>query len=69
MHFYSGEGSGMKLAGILLLLAGWGILLTAMVLFSAGTLRLLFGGAGACVETVGLISVFRGHFESGRPGS
>ena len=51
----------MKLAGFLLLLAGWGIVLTALVLFTVGAAQASFIVAGIGVEIVGLVLVGRGH--------
>jgi hypothetical protein len=50
----------MKLAGMLLLLAGWTIVVSAVVLFSRGGMRDLFVLAGVGVELLGLILAFRG---------
>ena len=44
----------MKLAGLLLLLAGWVIVLTAIVILSKAPVRSAFVLAGAGVEVVGL---------------
>jgi hypothetical protein len=49
----------MKLAGMLLLLAGWGILVSAIVLFPLPTTRALFVLAGLGVQALGLILAFR----------
>jgi hypothetical protein len=51
----------MKLVGFLLLLAGWGIVLTAIVLLRAESLRIGFVIAGMGVEILGLLLVFRSH--------
>jgi hypothetical protein len=53
----------MKLAGFLLLLSGWGIVLAALVLLARtqDTARTGFVLAGACVEALGLIMVVRCH--------
>ena len=50
----------MKLAGIFLLIAGWGIVLSAIVLFSQMALRECFVLAGMCLEASGLFMTFRG---------
>ncbi|MGH9401624.1 MAG: hypothetical protein ACRD2P_05920 [Terriglobia bacterium] len=51
----------MKLAGFLLLLAGWVILLAAVALFRAPRPRAVFVLAGAAIEIVGLILAARSH--------
>jgi len=51
----------MKLAGLLLLLSGWGIVLAAMVLLAAPIGRTAFVLAGIGVEALGLILVVRSH--------
>jgi hypothetical protein len=50
----------MKLAGILLLLAGWGIVVSAVALFSQPGSRGVFVLAGLGVEVLGLVLAFRG---------
>ncbi len=52
----------MKLAGLLLLLAGWGIVLGALALFPAGAPRTVFVLAGAAVEVLGLTLTVRSHW-------
>jgi hypothetical protein len=49
----------MKLAGMLLLLAGWGIVVSAVVLFPRPGARALFVLAGLGVQTLGLVLAFR----------
>jgi hypothetical protein len=49
----------MKLAGMLLLLAGWGIVVSAVVLFPRPLARALFVVAGLGVQQLGLILAFR----------
>jgi hypothetical protein len=49
----------MKLAGMLLLLAGWGIVVSAIVLFPRPATRGLFVLAGLGVQGLGLILAFR----------
>jgi hypothetical protein len=49
----------MKLAGMLLLLAGWGIVVSAVVLFPRPMTRVLFVLAGLGVQGLGLILAFR----------
>lgn len=51
----------MKLAGFLLLLAGWGIVLAAMALLGSALARTCFVLAGVGVEVLGLILVVRSH--------
>jgi hypothetical protein len=51
----------MKIAGFLLLLAGWGIVLAALVMLSAFSQRTSFILAGIAVEAVGLVLLFRTH--------
>ena len=51
----------MKLAGFLLLLAGWGIVLSAVVLLASALPRACFVLAGMGVEVTGLILVVRSH--------
>ena len=49
----------MKLAGVLLLLAGWVIVISAVVLLSPPLWRGLFILAGIGVEILGLFLAFR----------
>ena len=61
----------MKAAGFLLLLSGWAIVLSAMVLLSPAqaTARTGFVFAGASVEALGLFLVVRCHIlRRGRRG-
>jgi hypothetical protein len=51
----------MKLAGFLLLLTGWGIVLAAVVLLGTGTARACFVLAGVAVEILGLVLAIRSH--------
>jgi hypothetical protein len=51
----------MKAVGFLMLLAGWFLVLAAIVLFVSQSLRATFVLAGIAVETLGLILVFRSH--------
>lgn len=51
----------MKLAGFLLLLAGWGIVLSTVALLPSALPRACFVLAGMGVEVVGLILVVRSH--------
>jgi len=58
----------MKLAGFLLLLAGWIIVLSAVALLPAPVQRAGFVLAGIGVEAVGLVLAVRSHhaFPGGR---
>jgi len=49
----------MKLAGMFLLLAGWGIVVSAIALFPNPGARAIFVLAGLGVEVLGLILAFR----------
>jgi len=51
----------MKLAGFLLLLAGWAIVIFAVALLASAGQRLGFVLAGIGVETLGLVLAFRSH--------
>ena len=51
----------MRLLGFLLLLAGWFIVLAAVVLLGPGAARAVFLLAGMGVEVIGLVIVFRSH--------
>jgi hypothetical protein len=51
----------MKLGGFLLLLAGWGIVLVAVVLLPVASTQSSFVLAGVGVEVLGLILVARSH--------
>jgi len=57
----------MKLLGFLLLVAGWLIVLSALVLLASGGLRVAFVLAGAGVEILGLVMVVRAHMGGERP--
>jgi hypothetical protein len=57
---HSGRESSMKFAGMLLLLAGWGIVVSAVALFARSGTRGLFVLAGLGVELLGLVLAFRG---------
>jgi hypothetical protein len=59
----------MKIAGFLLLLAGWAIVLAAIVMLKAAAPRTGFMLAGACVEILGLAAVIRSHLEPRRDRS
>lgn len=51
----------MKVAGFLMLLAGWFLVLAAIVLFAAAPLRIAFVLIGFAVEALGLTFAFRSH--------
>ena len=51
----------MRLAGFLLLLAGWGLVLAALALLAAPLPRTLFVLAGTGVEVLGLVFAVRSH--------
>jgi hypothetical protein len=51
----------MRFAGILLLLAGWFLVLASIVLLGSPGPRGAFVFAGIAVEALGLILVFRSH--------
>ena len=53
----------MRLAGFLLLLSGWMIVLSAIILFPSAATRAVFVFAGVAVELLGLVLVFRSHLE------
>lgn len=51
----------MKITGLLLLPAGWAIVLTALVLLRTFIAQRLFVAAGAGVEILGLVLLTRSH--------
>jgi len=51
----------LKVLGFLLLLAGWGLVLAAVILLAAAAPRTAFMLAGIGVEIVGLVLVIRAH--------
>ncbi len=51
----------MRLVGFLLLLAGWGLILSAVALLASTAPRASFVLAGFGVELLGLILVIRSH--------
>jgi hypothetical protein len=55
----------MKLSGILFLLAGWGIALSALVLLRSTPARTAFVLAGIAVELMGMFLLFRSHLLPG----
>ena len=56
----------MKLAGFLLLLAGWAIVVTAVVLLAPADAKTIFVLAGVGVEVIGLTLVIRSNPFAGR---
>ncbi len=56
----------MKLAGFLLLLAGWAIVVTAVILLIPANARAIFVLAGMVVEVMGLALVIRSNPLAGR---
>jgi hypothetical protein len=60
--FFTEQGAHfMKLAGFLLLLAGWGIVLCAVALLRSAGQRNGFVLAGLAVEVLGLVLAVRSH--------
>ena len=53
----------MKLASILWLLAGWGIVLSALSLLRSTPALIGFVMAGIAVELMGLFLMFRSHLQ------
>ncbi len=51
----------MKIAGLLLLVAGWLLVLLAVALLRAEAARAAFIVAGLGVQVLGLVLVFRAH--------
>lgn len=51
----------MKIAGFLLLVTGWLLVLAALLLLRADTPRAAFVLAGAGVEMLALVLIFRAH--------
>jgi hypothetical protein len=51
----------MKLLGFFLMLAGWAIVLTALVVLATQGARGVFVVAGIGVEATGIVLVIRGH--------
>jgi len=51
----------MKVAGLLLLVAGWAIVVAAVVLLPSGGARIGFALAGVGVELFGLALAVRSH--------
>ena len=53
----------MKLAGILFLLAGWAIVLSALDLLRSAPALIAFILAGIVVELMGMFFLFRSHLQ------
>jgi hypothetical protein len=51
----------MRLAGLLLLVAGWAIVLAAFLMLGATAARAAFVAAGVAIEILGLGLVARSH--------
>ena len=51
----------MRLAGLLLLVAGWAIVLAAFLMLGAITARAAFVAAGVAIEMLGLGLLARSH--------
>jgi hypothetical protein len=56
----------MKLMGLLLLVAGWTLVLTALALLPSGPSQVSFVLVACGVEALGLTLVFRSHLTLGR---
>jgi len=56
----------MRLAGFLLLPAGWGLVIAAVILLAASGPRTAFVIAGFGVELLGLVLLVRSHMPPGR---
>jgi hypothetical protein len=64
--FSRAQGMCMKLVGFLLLLAGWAIVVAAVVLLIPTNARVIFVLAGVGVEIIGLTLVIRSNPLVGR---
>lgn len=54
----------MRFVGFALLLAGWALVLSALILLRAMVPRTVFVLAGMAVEALGLVLAFRSHLIS-----
>lgn len=54
----------MKAAGLLMLIAGWGIVVAAIALLASTASRSAFVIAGLAVEVIGFVLVARSHFSA-----
>lgn len=57
----------MKAAGLLMLVAGWGIVIAAIALLASTTSRCVFVIAGLGVEVIGFVLVARSHLSAETP--
>ncbi|HEX3685426.1 MAG TPA: hypothetical protein VHU83_23025 [Bryobacteraceae bacterium] len=55
----------MKIAGFLLMLAGWGIVVTAVLLLRTPVAKTAFVLAGIAIEVVGFVLAARAHLPRG----
>jgi hypothetical protein len=55
------QAKTMKLLGFVLLMAGWGIVISALVLLTKDAARAAFVIAGIGVEVTGIVLVVRAH--------
>jgi len=53
----------MRFAGLLVLLGGFALTVSALILFPEGGLRVAFVGSGLLVEGLGLAVTVRAHME------
>ena len=51
----------MKFAGFLLLISGWGIVVTSLLILPGESSRVMFLLAGIAVELLGLVLAVRSH--------
>jgi hypothetical protein len=61
-----GKGDALKLIGCFLLLAGWLIVLAALVMLAGPRERMVFVTAGFAVEILGLTLLTQGYRLAGR---
>jgi hypothetical protein len=59
----------MKIAGFLLLLAGWALIIAAIALLPQAGTRAIFLAAGSAVEVLGLVLFMRSHLVSKEDGN
>ena len=57
----------MKIAGFLMMLAGWGIVVTAIVLLRSEAPKTAFVAAGLSVELLGFVLEARAHIPARGP--
>ncbi len=58
---------GLRIAGLLLLVAGWVLVLSALVMLTAFTPRAMFVAAGLAVELLGMALAVRSYLAAPRP--